>query len=537
MERDSRSEYPKSQDAGGQNREPRSLRECLRVFRRDNRAIILPVFAILFATMLAFLGLTFDGGRLLFEKRRMQVAADAGARGATFEILRGNRSMIDSAGKDDTELNGFEDGTDTVAVIIKSPPEAPTATAYRTASCAEAIITQDFPTTLMRAADTFSDSSVQARAVACVQADNGPPCVIALDCGSDEIGLDINGDARLSAHNCDIIVNSQSPDSITINGTGLGGGLGCPQLASTGPKGRIAYGDEGGNTFNGLQDCVQCDGCEEQDVPEKAVSCYADPFCENLLLTSSGYPQSCYSASLPFPDPWSPGATPTPEFSLPNITNGNWDKFVDCSTIEGGASAPTEPCTDFSDPLNLVLLLPQGYYSTAGSGKGIVLEAGNVRLTCEAPAADSSGCLFIADNFKVNGATLTAQNVAIYATNVEEKLTGEPKKVIDIGANSNVTMSAPLTGTYQNMLLFLSRWSTNLACDVRGDATSLIDGAIYCPTGDLDYGGNSTFDANTGYAAVIANHIRLVGTTNVGVTFEGGTGPRTSRFSKVNMVE
>ena len=174
---------------------------------------------------------------------------------------------------------------------------------------------------------------------------------------------------------------------------------------------------------------------------------------------------------------------------------------------------------------------------TAGSGKGIVLNEGNVRLVCEAPAPDSPGCLFIADDFKVNGATLTAQNVTIYVTNVEEKLTGNPLTVLDIGANSNVTMSAPLSGTYQNMLLFLSRWSTNLACNVRGDATSLIDGAIYCPTGDLDYGGNSTFDVNSGYAAVIANQIRLHGTTNVGVTFEGGTGPRTSRFSKVNMVE
>ena len=183
------------------------------------------------------------------------------------------------------------------------------------------------------------------------------------------------------------------------------------------------------------------------------------------------------------------------------------------------------------------MLLPQGYYSTAGSGKGIVLNSGNVRLVCEAPAPDSPGCLFIADEFTVNGATLTAQNVTIYATNVQESANGSPRKVIDIGANSNVTMSAPLTGTYQNMLLFLSRWSTNLACDVRGDATSLIDGAIYCPTGDLDYGGNSTFDVNTGYAAVTGNHIRLHGTTNVGVTFTGGTGPRTSRFSKVNMVE
>ncbi|HEY7616203.1 MAG TPA: pilus assembly protein TadG-related protein, partial [Terriglobales bacterium] len=37
-----------------------------------------------------FAGLVFDGGMLYYEKRRMQSAADAGAMGGAWEIVRGH---------------------------------------------------------------------------------------------------------------------------------------------------------------------------------------------------------------------------------------------------------------------------------------------------------------------------------------------------------------------------------------------------------------------------------------------------------------
>ena len=79
------------------------LRRFFKKLKSDKRAVMLPMFALMFAAMLAFLGLLFDGGRIYFEKRRMQVAADAGARGGALELIRDDASTyVDSGGKDDT---------------------------------------------------------------------------------------------------------------------------------------------------------------------------------------------------------------------------------------------------------------------------------------------------------------------------------------------------------------------------------------------------------------------------------------------------
>ncbi len=55
----------------------RSKRTALRIVNKSGQTMML--FVLGFATMLALLGLVFDGGRIYFEKRHMQAAADAGA--------------------------------------------------------------------------------------------------------------------------------------------------------------------------------------------------------------------------------------------------------------------------------------------------------------------------------------------------------------------------------------------------------------------------------------------------------------------------
>ena len=102
-------------------------RKVTRLFKKlksDKRAIMLPLFALMFAAMMAFLGLLFDGGRMYFEKRRMQVAADAGARGGALELIRDDASTyMESGGRDDTALNqDFHFGPGTVTVYTRAAP-------------------------------------------------------------------------------------------------------------------------------------------------------------------------------------------------------------------------------------------------------------------------------------------------------------------------------------------------------------------------------------------------------------------------------
>ncbi len=60
--------------------------------------------------MLALMGLVFDGGRIYYEKRRLQAAADAGAFAAVQELRRGHRdanTQVKPAARRDVELNGY----------------------------------------------------------------------------------------------------------------------------------------------------------------------------------------------------------------------------------------------------------------------------------------------------------------------------------------------------------------------------------------------------------------------------------------------
>ena len=186
--------------------------------RKRERGIAAVLMAILFAVFLAFGGLVLDGGRIYFEKRRMQAAADAAAYGGALELRRGVRpnlnleSEIVTAGRDDAELNGFEHGTDTIDVAINHPPTVGPNSGSM--NHVEAIITQTVPTFLMRVLN-INTADIRARGVAGLEA-NGEACVIALD-PDDKGALRVAGNALLDA-NCGILSNSSDSCGMEVNG-------------------------------------------------------------------------------------------------------------------------------------------------------------------------------------------------------------------------------------------------------------------------------------------------------------------------------
>jgi hypothetical protein len=177
------------------------------------------MMAILFAVFLAFCGLVLDGGRIYFEKRRMQAAADAAAYGGALELRRGFRpnlyleTEIVTAGRDDSKRNGFENGVNTIDVAVNHPPT--TGPNAGSANHVEAIITQTVPTYLMRIL-TIDSATVRARGVAGLES-NGDACVIALD-PDDKGALRVAGNALLDAK-CGVMANSSDPCAMEVNGT------------------------------------------------------------------------------------------------------------------------------------------------------------------------------------------------------------------------------------------------------------------------------------------------------------------------------
>ena len=169
--------------------------------------------AIAAVAILGFLGLVLDGGRLYFEKRRLQAAADAGALAAAQELRRGfdDGDYVRASAVVDTGLNGYNDNNSTISVA--NPPSSGPYSANNL--FAEVRINRAVPTTFMRILG-FNSSTVAARSVAGLLPDRFF-CIYALD-PEDNGAFTNQGNASYRV-NCGIMVNSVDPAAFNGNGT------------------------------------------------------------------------------------------------------------------------------------------------------------------------------------------------------------------------------------------------------------------------------------------------------------------------------
>jgi len=220
--------------------------------RRDTRlgqTLILVCLCVL--AMLGVMGLVLDGGRIYFEKRRKQAAADSGAMAAAQELRRGNReqSWYVARAEDDTELNGYSTSDSNISVAV--PPNSGGFTADT--NFAEVVISRNVPTTFMRVVGANS-ATVAARAVAGLKPDQ-TFCLYALDLDADG-GFKNNGSGEFEA-NCGIMVNSSDPDTAF-----RGDGGACTKATVIAVTGGASYG---------------CTDPNKQTTPDEGVPAVPDP--------------------------------------------------------------------------------------------------------------------------------------------------------------------------------------------------------------------------------------------------------------------
>ncbi|MBI1352774.1 MAG: hypothetical protein GC160_00400 [Acidobacteria bacterium] len=183
-----------------------------RLSRRAGQTMIM--LAICVFAMLGVLGLVLDGGRIYFEKRRAQAAADAGAVAAAQEIRRGHRetSWVRGAALTDTDLNGYNDQNSTIVVNV--PPSSGSRTADD--NFAEVLISRTLPTTFIRAVG-MRTAEINVRSVVGLLPDSFF-CIYALDPDAD--GAFTNNGTTSFEANCGIIVNSMDAEGFRGLGTG-----------------------------------------------------------------------------------------------------------------------------------------------------------------------------------------------------------------------------------------------------------------------------------------------------------------------------
>jgi len=183
--------------------------------RGDSRSgQILIVFVAVFALIAGFVALMLDGGRVYWEKRMAQNAADAGAMAGGHELRRGNDLNSDEVKgwvEYDSTLHGFTTAETTVFYPPANGRHA------GDSNFVEVEVSRDVPLTFMKIFG-WSTANVTARATAGLQV-GGEACIIALNNDNEKDAFKVNGSAGLQA-DCGIMVNSTSSTAMRNVGSG-----------------------------------------------------------------------------------------------------------------------------------------------------------------------------------------------------------------------------------------------------------------------------------------------------------------------------
>ena len=183
--------------------------------RGDSRSgQILIVFVVAITIVAGSVALMLDGGRIYWEKRMAQNAADAAAMAGGHELRRGNdltNADVVSWITDDGELYGFQASE----IQILYPPA--TGSNAGNTQFVEAVVSRDVPLMFMRFFG-WSTANVKGRATAGLQS-GGHACMIALNNDPTQDGMRFNGSGNFNA-DCGLMTNSTDPDAMRNVGSG-----------------------------------------------------------------------------------------------------------------------------------------------------------------------------------------------------------------------------------------------------------------------------------------------------------------------------
>jgi len=186
------------------------------------RGFTLILFAGTAAVLVGFVGLAFDVGFLMHQKRHLQTAADAGAIAAAQELHRGNTSNFIAAAKHDTALNGHTDGVNNNIVTVSRPPLTGAYTSN--VNYVQVKVQQKEPTFFMKMF-SFNNVTMSSKATAFVGGTAGGGCIVLLHPTFEGAYYTDGGTTVLS--DCGMWINSNSTKAIDNQGASTFTGMGA----------------------------------------------------------------------------------------------------------------------------------------------------------------------------------------------------------------------------------------------------------------------------------------------------------------------
>ena len=199
---------------------------CVSLLRRiasDDRGATAITTALVSTVLIGFVGLGTEVGMWYSERRAMQTASDSAAMGGAYKIFKDGENVVlsevQSAAKNDSKRNGFEDLVENVTVTVNRPPTSGENVGDEDA--VETIVTKK-RASLLSSFFLGNEVNIKVRSVATIKVVN-VYCVMALS-PHDDAALFFGGTADVLLKNCGIIVNSDHDDgAMTATGASVVG--------------------------------------------------------------------------------------------------------------------------------------------------------------------------------------------------------------------------------------------------------------------------------------------------------------------------
>ena len=429
----------------------------LRICKEESGAI-LTVTALSLVLILSILGFGVDVGHLLFVKRSMQNAVDAAALAAALEARACNGTSACTAMQSAAENALTENGFTATTVLTNCTGTAGTGVTL----------------TL-----------------------NNPPCAISGDPNSGKTNY---AEVMVSEPVPTYFANLMGLHSVTITTRAEAArGLGGPCIYALNPTGPAI------TILAGIIVKSRCPIVDES-TSSNALSCVIGAFLYAPRISVSGGSQSLLCLAASQPQTYVPTPVPAdPLAYLPAPSTAN----------DACGTSTSSPYYGSSSPVNITLggnvVFNPGVYCG-----GISLTAALLSTIKFNPGTyilkDHTGLLGITQgglNITLNELTsITGNGVTFYNEGTQGSLmVVEPVSGGSLLSLSNVSLSAPTTGTYAGILFFQAHGSTPSAVFVANLINnSKLEGAIYLPDGDVSYGVSAISSA---YNILVAKDIHL----------------------------
>ena len=403
--------------------------------KRREKGQVLALIALFMVALIAAAALAVDGSRLYATRRSAQSGADNSALAAALALCLGNDPT--DAALDSALVNGFDNNGSSNAVEVNHPPEAGPYTGDD--DYVEVVISSDVEASFSQVIFA-GDLGVSARAVAhCAQ-------------GGGELAGGNALVALKSTGNCTFDANGNG--SITVNGGGIQVNSNSATRAGCASGNALVNADSisivGGYRTSGNADWTPDPTTGAPFLPDPLGGLAAPPIPTNPDGACPDYSISSNDADTINPGLYcsisaSGNSTLTLNPGVYYIDNGNFSESGNANITANG----------------VMIYMEDGDFTIIGDGTMLFTAPGS---------GDYEGILLnlTSGNFSISGnGTLTSSGM-VYLDGGDFSLSG----------NGNFDISAPTSGDYYGMMLFMAQDNTS-TISITGNGSLSTTGTIY----------------------------------------------------------